>query len=492
MLRRYKQSIKLFFIPRKKEEQGKWKIVVPFTSIVFAGYLISCNNSPVDNQRQVANNISSAQKIEKDDFAEITLDLKTTLPIVIIDKRSQFFSYSKKINTNMRIIYNEGGENSPQNKANIYDGFAGVEFRGHFEKILRKKKSYSMETRDSYGENLNVSILGMPEENDWILHPTNTGSFHSLFKNIFPYEIYRQTNQYTPKLRFVELIIDDKYQGIYTLMERIKRDNNRIAIKKMQPSDVAGDKLTGGWLFRVRGNEGYLPGAGWTGRPSIGKEGSDYQFIHPDKKNIVPEQKAYIEKAVGQVEDRFSELISTDIKNLEDYIDIDSWIAYAIVIEMSGPTEFGVQETFLYKNRDSLTGSKLFMGPPWDLDNSLGKQSHWLLMNGRFKDSKPKWSYRSPWIYNVYSAPQIHRAFKNQWQTFRKNKFSDSDIEKIVNDFFEPMTVEVLIREANRWYPDLSEEEIRNTWRKSFVERITQVLKQRADWVDNHISELKE
>ena len=32
------------------------------------------------------------------------------------------------------------------------------------------KKQYALETQDADGENLNVPILGMPEENDWILY----------------------------------------------------------------------------------------------------------------------------------------------------------------------------------------------------------------------------------------------------------------------------------------------------------------------------------
>ncbi len=51
---------------------------------------------------------------------------------------------------------------------NVYTGKVGIEIRGRHSASL-PQKPYGFETRDEAGINLNVPILGMPEENDWVL-----------------------------------------------------------------------------------------------------------------------------------------------------------------------------------------------------------------------------------------------------------------------------------------------------------------------------------
>ena len=51
----------------------------------------------------------------------------------------------------------------------IYNGNMGIEFRGASSQGF-PKKSYRLETWDENNEDINVSLFGLPEEEDWILH----------------------------------------------------------------------------------------------------------------------------------------------------------------------------------------------------------------------------------------------------------------------------------------------------------------------------------
>ena len=51
---------------------------------------------------------------------------------------------------------------------------------------------------------------------------------------------------YAANYRFVELVINDEYRGLYILTEKIKRDNNRVDIAKLDNTDIEGRALTGG------------------------------------------------------------------------------------------------------------------------------------------------------------------------------------------------------------------------------------------------------
>ena len=56
---------------------------------------------------------------------------------------------------------------------------------------------------------------------------------------------------YASNWRYVELIIDNDYRGLYILCEKIKRDDDRVDIAKLDEDDIYGDSLTGGYILRL-------------------------------------------------------------------------------------------------------------------------------------------------------------------------------------------------------------------------------------------------
>ena len=95
------------------------------------------------------------------------------------------------------------------------------------------KKPYRFETVDSFGENNNVSLLGMPEENDCVLYAT--WSYKTLIRNVLTYQLSNELGLYASRSRYCELYLNGDYKGIYVLMEKIKRDQNRVNISKLDP-----------------------------------------------------------------------------------------------------------------------------------------------------------------------------------------------------------------------------------------------------------------
>ncbi|SVD62424.1 uncharacterized protein METZ01_LOCUS415278, partial [marine metagenome] len=94
----------------------------------------------------------------------------SNLPIIVIDTYGETIPNEPKISAHMGIIYNGAEEiNYLTDPFNHYNDNIGIEIRGHSSQNF-PKKSYGIETRDSEGENLNISLFGMPEENDWVLY----------------------------------------------------------------------------------------------------------------------------------------------------------------------------------------------------------------------------------------------------------------------------------------------------------------------------------
>jgi hypothetical protein len=90
----------------------------------------------------------------------------SNLPVII----RQTIVDEQKITASVGIIFNGPGvRNNITEPFNEFNGTIGIKLRGNSTQNLFPKKSYLIETRDSLGENLNVSMLGMPKENDRIL-----------------------------------------------------------------------------------------------------------------------------------------------------------------------------------------------------------------------------------------------------------------------------------------------------------------------------------
>lgn len=63
------------------------------------------------------------------------------------------------------------------------------------------KKQYRFETVDSINENLNVSLCGLPKENDWILNgPYND---KTLIHNFLAYGLSNKLGRYASRTVFV-------------------------------------------------------------------------------------------------------------------------------------------------------------------------------------------------------------------------------------------------------------------------------------------------
>ena len=131
----------------------------------------------------------------------------SNLPLVVINTNGGTIVNEPKIMADMKIIYNEGSVvNKPSDPGNIYSGKIGIEIRGRYSASL-PQKPYGIETRDAAGNNLNASILGMPEENDWILLANYNDK--TFIRNMLSFHLFQKMGHYAPRHRLCEVIINN-------------------------------------------------------------------------------------------------------------------------------------------------------------------------------------------------------------------------------------------------------------------------------------------
>lgn len=301
----------------------------------------------------------------------------SNLPIVVIDTHGQAIPDEPKIAADMGIIYNGPGvRNNLSDPFNHYNGKIAIEIRGSSSQQFPKKQ-YGFETKDAQGKDLDVSLLNMPEEADWILSASYSDK--TLMRNVLAYKLANDMGRYASRTQFCEVVLNGDYHGVYMLMEKIKRDKNRVNISKMEPTDISGDALTGGYIIKIDKLEG-SDTDGWysTFLPYPGAwQRIYYQYDTPKLEDLAPEQISYIKNFVFTFENLMTKPEYADPQNgYAQYIDIDSFVDYFILNEISRNVDGYRLSTFMHKDRDS-KGGKLKMGPAWDYDLAFGNADYY-------------------------------------------------------------------------------------------------------------------
>jgi hypothetical protein len=293
----------------------------------------------------------------------------SNLPIIIINTNGQAIVDAPKITAQMGIIDNGYNiRNYMTDPFNGYDGNIGIELRGSSSQSF-PKKSYSFETRDLAGNDSDAVILGMPAESDWCLIANYSDK--TMLRNCLAYNFSALEGHYAPRTMYCELVINDEYQGVFLLLEKIKRDQNRVDIAKLDSTDISGDNLTGGYIIKIDKQTG-SGGDGWTSPfpPMSTTQGQSVLFLYdyPKPDAIVQEQKDYIQAYVDSFETAINgpDFADTSI-GYAKYIGVNSFIDYFIINEISKNVDGYRLSTFLHKDKKS-NGGKLHIGPVWDYD----------------------------------------------------------------------------------------------------------------------------
>ncbi|MBL0339854.1 MAG: CotH kinase family protein [Bacteroidetes bacterium] len=299
------------------------------------------------------------------DLGTVVLD-SSEIPIVLINTLGQTIIEDTKVDCLMDIKYNGPGNTTyVTDSANVYSGNIGIEIRG-LTSASYPQRPYGVETRDSVGANNNVSILGMPPENDWVL--LSNFNDRSLIKNLLAFKLFGEMGNYSPRAQLCEVLIDSSYKGIYVIGEKIKRDVNRVAIAKLTPADTTGDDLSGGYMLQQ--NYWNANNSFQSNYSPIDHPGFDVHFVYeyPDEFAIQAAQKAYIASYVDSLETAlYSPGFADTATGYRKYMDVKSFIDYFLVNELARSADGFKKSVFFHKDKYS-NGGKLKAGPVWDFD----------------------------------------------------------------------------------------------------------------------------
>lgn len=435
----------------------------------------------------------------------------------------------------IRIMTDVSIENEPkvagdiaifENQRLSFSSPIGIEYRGSTSFRLSDKKSYGFETWDENDQDVNKSILGFPEEEDWILtghvfrSSSNTIFDPSLMHHYIGYEMYRSMGHYASRSKFVELEVNRDYVGTYVFMEKLKRDNDRIDIAKMTPNDNELPNVSGGYILKIDKTSGgdvapneplayyydnwaddarYSEAISFRSNydiygnplntPAFNSPYHSGQFLetyflyeYPKSDEISSAQKQYIQNYIHDFETALlQDDFSSDQRTYTEYIDLDSFVDFFIINEITGNVDGYRISTYLHKDRDA----KLKMGPIWDLNIGYNRQNRipftdWIANYNNHVDRDP-WMVPF-WWPRLLEDPVFQQRLKQRWQALRSNQLSTATVLGLVqstsNYLVENGAIE---RNYERW----SGVAVDYT---QAIEELKNYLDNRLSWMDGQIN----
>jgi hypothetical protein len=353
----------------------------------------------------------------------------------------------------------------------LYAGWMGIEIRGQASARF-PKKSWSVELRDRSGDSRDAALLGMPADDDWALVANYADK--SLMRNALAYHTARWVGGYAARTRFVEVRLNGRYQGVYSLVEKLKLHEDRI------------DARDRGRLVE------------WTTDPQARKKGgADFRLPVTRIPILLEDPEA------GDLPKRGVREVRRSLGAADRALHRPNWTdpahGWRKHVRPDTAVDFLLLNEFL-KNHDGMSNSvyltrlgagRWTMGPIWDFDHSMGNINRGPggVVDGFMLDNR-HWSNR------FYADRAFAQAFAERWRELRARGLAESMDADIDRWAAELRTSGAAGRNFDRWRilgTALPTEPASAADRKTYgseVRALKDWLRTRIAWMDAHVDDL--
>lgn len=402
------------------------------------------------------------------------------LPIVSIKTKSEITSDPLLMtDAEFFLYYNEENSNRITDIA-LEKSKIDIRIRGNSSRSFDKHQ-YLLKFKKDNGNEKKVSLLGMEEENKWILN----GPFldKTQIRNYVAYNIAGKITDAVPEIRFVELYLNDNYQGLYTIIESVSRTLTNITSYKPKWANGMSSYI----LRMDRLDPNTIITNNFSKYTNQIIQNNAINVVYPSEDKLSKELLEVINKDFSKFE---KALYSYDFDEYFKYIDIDSFVDYMIINEFFKNSDAGTHSTYVYKD----VRGKIHMGPIWDFNNSADNYVDEVYSEENFLFQEKLW-------YDILLKNEkfVNKVI-NRYKYLRKNVLSNEYIQNYIDE-----TVMYLGRSIDRnfkvWGYTFDERYTRDMLRpndrnyRSYSEALEQYkefLEDRGKWLDESIETLKQ
>lgn len=477
----------------------KYRIIgLTTTALVLIAVILISVMMPEDNGERYIEHIKTEKKTPCDAHADDTFC--THLPIVnintggveipgkpIYDEDYNVIDYTlaedgtTTIKATLNVVDNEKTYNHLTDDAKSM-GDVMIRVRGHSSRRF-EKPNYFIRFLNPDGTNNAQKFLGMDAHHEWALH----GPFldKSLIRNYMCYNIAGEIMSYSPNVRFFELVLNGEYRGLYLALETITsgKEGARLSLSvNKKDNTFSGYALRLDWGDTEEENKLY-PFTNYTTRAK-----TQHELVYPGAKNMTPELKEAIKNEFSLFE---KTLYSYDYNNekygYKNYIDVDSFVDYFLINELTCNYDAGSLSTYIYKDVDGK-----YKMCVWDFNSALDAYQEQAMPTDEFRLNTVLW-YQMLFMDKDFTDRVVKRYYE-----LRKTVFSEEYLFGFIDDTVEYLG-EAIERNYGRWgYTfnqeyDLMHPTVRNP--RSYGEAVFQMkdfLTKRIAFMDENIESLSQ
>ena len=322
-----------------------------------------------------------------------------------------------------------------------------------------------------------TSLFGRTKNKHWVLNACAQADDKTIYRNYLAYNMGStifDNIEYTTNAIWIDVYVNNIYQGVYVLCEHVRVDQGRVDIQSNY------GELDTGYLIEYDAYAGGIEDIDY-----FRIDGVKYPFtVHsPDPEeystdgNISEleyrEQINYIKNYVQNV---YNAALQKDFETFSTLADVDSFVDMYILQELFKNSDAGWSSFYLYKK----PGGKLYAGPAWDFDFSTIATydepfPEGIYIAGTVQQNRPICA--NELLIALYNTEGFKNLVIQRWQQLSPNieNFINSKMNStIYNEILYAMS-----RNLSLW-KDVTMGEARNIWLNE-----VEILK---NWFDGRIA----
>lgn len=424
-------------------------------------------------------------------------ELCTHLPLVIIDtngadipgepigredeipvKTTKTAEGEEMLKAHIRVMSDDAHNHHPSDQPDLESDME-IRIRGNSSRYF-DKKGYLIRLIDENGKHKEKEVMGMPAHYEWALH----GPFldKSLIRNYMWYNIAGELMEYSPNVRFCEVILNGQYKGLYVMMETITNGEDcRLNITK-----PIGDTNKTGYLLRVdRGSNTPVKNIEtFTNYTYRNLQSVDIQY--PRSGDLTPEMADAIAWDFSNFE---KSLYSFDY-DTHDYgyqhnINVQSFVDYFVLNEFTTNYDAGSLSTYIYRD----IGGKYNM-VIWDFNSACDNYRETTMAPQRFE------LQGRTWYYMLTKEEAFTDQIIRRYRQLRKSYLSDEYLNQYIDDTVAYLG-DAVERNFEVWGYTFDKNMAYGPERNAHshqeaIEQIKEFIKDRGSWMDENIEVLRQ
>ena len=453
-------------------------------------------------------------------------DFKSNLPVIMVNTGKKDFpscpaanetasknaeKMKKKLSVDVKILFDG---------SIVYDRKARMAYRGS-SSLNFQKKSYAFcpgdancgdkDKGEDYVKTAKLNMLGIGEaaDKDWVLYAAAADP--SMLRNRMVFETYQamRPGEWGVKSRYVELIINGEYKGVYLMMDKITQNKKRVNVEW----DVK-DETKRGFILKFDKTDipdrsvDYPDGdektflSKYSGKYDIttydAQVDQAFEIEYPEKGDIEDDGGNWYEVVdfiKGKVNEFETALAAGEYQKVQQIIDYESWADWFILSEYTKNVDaFRASCVFTYD------GTKIKATPLWDQELSFNNQS--VHANRHTTDPGNKGcqsaigllikndkvytdGFAAPFWFTgklaggkgteklaektfagaLLNDPCFVQMVKNRWTAHKSGALSNASLTALITNYEKELTDDVRTREASFWSSnDYSRETLSCSW----------------------------